>query len=91
MTVYNEPHLRARVDLHKDPIHWIPAKDFNHVFRFMDLKRRGGGGEGEGGSTEGGRVGGGVSEVWILVEEEGNIPWDLDSEKPLYKYNLNYF
>ena len=77
VTVYNEPHLRVAVDLTRDPIHWIPAKDFDHVFTVLDPKK-----------GSGGREGGGVAEVWDLVEEEGNIPWDLNSKKPLYKYSM---
>lgn len=71
VTVYNEPHLRARVDLKSDPIKWIPATKFDGVFRFLESNQ--------------GEAGGGAAEVWNQIEEEGNVPWDLDSENPLYK------
>ena len=126
--MFNDPHLRSRVDLHQDPIHWIPADDFADIFRFVDARKRrpggGGGGGGDGGgdggndgggdenSCEGGGEpqaltvdevwnlekdwyvgdgdddsdGGGVREVLDLLDHEGNLPWDYDSGKPLYKY-----
>ena len=94
VTIYNEPHLRSRLDLHRDPVHWVPADDFTDVFCFIDRTkggndvRGGGGGEGGGGGGGGGSGGGakgGVGEVWDLVVDQGNQPWDYDTGKPLYK------
>jgi len=75
-TIYNQPNLRARIDLHNDPIRWVPAKDFDEVFQYRHS------------NAEKGREAaksGGVHQIWDIVEEEGNKPWNYDSEKPLYR------
>ena len=83
--MYNEPHLRSRIDLRQNPVHWIPATDFDDVFRFIDRTSQGER-DGRGGGERGrGAPPGGVGEVWDLVIEQGNLPWDYDSEKPLFK------
>ena len=43
VTVYNDPHLRTRVDLHQSPIRWIPANDFKDIFTFIDKSDTGDG------------------------------------------------
>ena len=36
--VYNEPHLRADVDLTSTPATWLPAKDFTQLFTYEVMK-----------------------------------------------------
>ena len=38
-TVYNEPHLRADVNLKTES--WVPATNFNELFSFKDLTENG--------------------------------------------------
>jgi NRPS condensation-like uncharacterized protein len=72
-TVYNEPHLRADVDLESVPKCWTPAKDFNDLFTFKDLA---------------GDCYKDVGDVWHLVLDEVNHPWSYGSGEPLYRCTL---
>jgi len=69
-TIYNEPHLRADVDLTTNPATWCPATDFGSVFEFRDLR--------ESGAVD-------VEGVRDLADEEVNAPWQYSSGKPLYR------
>jgi len=72
-TVHNEPHLRADVDLKGKPEKWTRATDFTEIFTFKDVT-------GEGYKD--------VGDVWHLVEDEVNRPWNYGSGKPLYRCTL---
>lgn len=69
-TIYNEPHLRADVDLSASPAVWVPASKFEEVFSYRDLAEEG---------VEG------IEGAWHLVEEEVNTPWKFGSSAPLYR------
>ena len=68
--VYREPNLRTDVDTTCDQARWTPATDFSEVFRYRDMR-------GEGCVT--------MQDVWHVVEEEANKPWQYGSGKPLFR------
>jgi len=68
--VCREPALRTGVDLAKEPVCWRPARDFSGVFSFTDLREKG---------CES------LEDVWDLVEEEANRPWDYTCDQPLFR------
>ena len=69
--VFREPNLRTDVDLKSDPVSWTPATDFSQVFSFRDVRD-------QGRSS--------LDDVWSIVEEEANRPWEYGSGKPLFRW-----
>ena len=73
IVVFREPNLRTDVDLKADPVCWTPASDFSQVFTFRDVRE-------QGFSS--------LDDVWSIVEDEANKPWNYGSGKPLFRYNI---
>ena len=78
--IYNEPHLRADVNLKISPATWVAATDFSQVFRYVDLRWE----SVEDTATVMDGMDG-MRDVWELVEEEANFPWQMGSGRPLYR------
>jgi len=67
--VETEPNLRADISLSELPS-WVPATDFTQIFSYRDCSH-------QGYSS--------LEDVWHLVEEESNTPWDYGSGRPLFR------